>query len=140
MAITGLENVPAVQSVTSVEAEAASRVETAAGSAAAGTVVPPVGAGSAPNGSGSGATPDGFAGGPSGDPFAEASEVIDGIVGGFTAGGELEILLDEETDRFIYQAIDTETGEVIRQFPPEEILRVVRAVREIEGLVLDESA
>ncbi|MGF1606677.1 MAG: flagellar protein FlaG [Rhodothalassiaceae bacterium] len=74
------------------------------------------------------------------DPLEEAATVIDGLIGGFTEGGELEILFDEETDRFVYQVIDSDTSEVLRQFPPEELLRVVRAIRDVEGLVLDETA
>lgn len=74
------------------------------------------------------------------DPLASAAATIEELVGGFTGEGELEILLDEEADRFIYQSVDPETGEVLRQFPPEEILQLVRAIRDMEGLVIDETA
>lgn len=50
----------------------------------------------------------------------------------------LKIDLDELSGRFIYQSVDNESGEVIRQFPPEELLRLLSIVRDAEGLAVDE--
>jgi len=74
------------------------------------------------------------------DPLAEAAQIIEELATGFVGEGELEIIRDEEADRFVYQSVSPETQEVIRQFPPEELLRVVRYIREVEGLILDETA
>ena len=74
------------------------------------------------------------------EPLASAAAALEALVGGFTEGGELEIVLDEETDRFIYQSVDPASGEVLRQFPPEEILQAVRTIRDLEGLIVDETA
>ena len=49
----------------------------------------------------------------------------------------LIIKLDEGSGRFVYQAIDVETGEVKQQFPPEKLLALLAAERETNGLVLD---
>ncbi len=49
----------------------------------------------------------------------------------------LSIKLDEGSGRFVYQAIDVETGEVKQQFPPEKLLALLAAEREANGLVLD---
>ena len=49
----------------------------------------------------------------------------------------LSIEFNEEANRFIYRAIDKETGEVVTEFPPEEVIRQIAKFREIAGLVLD---
>ena len=49
----------------------------------------------------------------------------------------LSIEFNEEANRFIYRAIDKETGEVVTEFPPEEVIRQIARFREIAGLVLD---
>ncbi len=57
-------------------------------------------------------------------------------VGG-KAATSLEISQDSETGRFIYKRIDDETGEVVRQFPPEEVLNFITRFREAAGLLID---
>jgi flagellar protein FlaG len=52
----------------------------------------------------------------------------------------LSIALDADLNRFIYRSIDKTTGEVIGQYPAEEILRAIKYLREVEGLVVDERA
>jgi len=47
---------------------------------------------------------------------------------------------DEESDRVYVQVIDTDTGEVVRQIPPERMLEMLAQVREMIGLILDEKA
>lgn len=50
----------------------------------------------------------------------------------------LRIDQDQETGKFIYYNIDNESGEVVRQFPPESILKYLKQVQSVEGLVLDD--
>lgn len=74
------------------------------------------------------------------DPLAEAEAMIAEMTIGLRGEGRFEVTLDKEINRFIYRAVDETTGEVIKQFPPEAILRAVRAIRAFEGLILDEEA
>jgi uncharacterized FlaG/YvyC family protein len=49
----------------------------------------------------------------------------------------LKIEVDKETGDFVYLGIDSETGEVVKQYPPEEIVRRVRHYRDVAGLTVD---
>ncbi|MBK5911053.1 hypothetical protein CCR85_06055 [Rhodothalassium salexigens] len=74
------------------------------------------------------------------DRLAEAEAMIAEMTVGLRGEGRFEVVVDEESKRFIYRAVDEQTGEVIRQFPPEAILKAVRAIREFEGLLVDQDA
>jgi flagellar protein FlaG len=50
---------------------------------------------------------------------------------------KLQIDQDEETGTFIYRSVDADTGEVLKQWPSEEILRLREALRDMEGLLVD---
>ncbi len=52
----------------------------------------------------------------------------------------LEIEKDSQTGRFIYKSIDAKTGELKRQFPAEEILRLLQFFHELDGLLYDARA
>ena len=52
----------------------------------------------------------------------------------------LRIDRDDETGRFVYLNIDNESGEVIKQFPPESILEFLSYYREVAGLTVDDKA
>ena len=43
---------------------------------------------------------------------------------------DLEFSIDEESGRTIITVIDSETDEIIRQIPPEELLHVVKALQQ----------
>lgn len=53
---------------------------------------------------------------------------------------DIEFSVDQESNRTIIRVRDTETGEVIRQLPPEEILRIAERLAEAEGLLVREQA
>lgn len=76
--------------------------------------------------------------------FLEAAEkLIDASLPSKPPGTKLRINLDDASGRFIYQGIDVKTGDVVTQYPSEEILRFVAFSREqngVEGIVLDEEA
>ena len=73
------------------------------------------------------------------DPVGRASEVIDQLITDLR-GPEtrLNIDQDEATGLFVYQLVDPKTGVIERQFPPDEVLRRVAAMREIEGMIFDD--
>ncbi|HEY8417197.1 MAG TPA: flagellar protein FlaG [Limnochordales bacterium] len=52
----------------------------------------------------------------------------------------LKFLVHEETDRIYVKVIDEETGEVIREIPPEKILDLVGHIQKLIGLLIDEWA
>lgn len=55
-------------------------------------------------------------------------------------GTRLSIDRDENSGRFVYRIVSRETGEILRQFPGEEVLRVARSLASGVGRVIDEQA
>lgn len=53
---------------------------------------------------------------------------------------QLKIHHDDKTGLFVYKAVDRDSGEVMRQYPADEILRLITFYREREGLVVDDYA
>ena len=49
----------------------------------------------------------------------------------------LAFSVDEETGETVINIIDNTTGDVIKQIPPDEILRLKKRMGEIQGLLLD---
>lgn len=52
----------------------------------------------------------------------------------------LQIVHDDGTGQFVYKAVDQDSGEVVRQYPSEEILKFISYYREQEGLLVDGTA
>lgn len=52
----------------------------------------------------------------------------------------LQIIQDDMSGLFVYKAIDRESGEVVHQYPADEILRYIARHRSHEGLILDGTA
>jgi uncharacterized FlaG/YvyC family protein len=50
---------------------------------------------------------------------------------------KLQIEHDKKTGTFIYRSIDRETGEIVRQWPPEELVKLREYLKEMEGLLVD---
>jgi flagellar protein FlaG len=50
------------------------------------------------------------------------------------------ISLDEETREPIVRVMDRDTGEVIRQIPPKELVRLAKTLTRLNGLLVDEKA
>jgi len=74
------------------------------------------------------------------DPLEQAAQTIEEFIGDTGASTKLRIDKDEDTGRFIYKSVDSESGEVVGQFPPETILEIITRFRDPEGLVLDDNA
>ena len=53
------------------------------------------------------------------------------------SNSKLQIEQDRDTGAFIYRSVDPETGEVLRQWPPEQLLKLRESLTEIEGLLFD---
>jgi flagellar protein FlaG len=52
----------------------------------------------------------------------------------------LQFRVDEATGRMVVSLYDAETGEVIRQLPGEDALRIAQRIQESLGAMLDEQA
>lgn len=75
------------------------------------------------------------------DYIQAAEKFIDASLPSKPPGTKLRIDLDDGSGRFVYQGVDVNTGDVISQFPSEEILKFVAFNREregVEGIVVDE--
>lgn len=56
------------------------------------------------------------------------------------ADSRLKIRVDDETDRVVVKVVEQESGEVIRQIPPEELLELEKYLSSPRGLLLHEQA
>ena len=75
------------------------------------------------------------------DPLKRAEEVLNqALEGSKPPNSRLTIEIDEPTGQFVYKAINNDSGETIRQYPQEEVLRLLAFFREIEGLSINRSA
>jgi len=53
-------------------------------------------------------------------------------------GRSIKFALDQETKRVIVRVTDENSGEVVRQIPPEDYLRLISSFREMFGVLFDE--
>ena len=75
------------------------------------------------------------------DPLKHAERVLNDVLEeSRPPNSRLAIEIDEPTGRFVYKAINNDSGETIRQYPQEEVLRLLARFREIEGLSINRSA
>ena len=56
------------------------------------------------------------------------------------ADPQLKIHVDDETERVVVKIVEQESGEVIRQIPPEELLELEKYLSSTKGLLLQEQA
>jgi flagellar protein FlaG len=52
--------------------------------------------------------------------------------------GEAEFRIDKDTKMIVIRIKDPETGEVIRQIPPELALKLAKNIQELLGVLMDE--
>lgn len=52
----------------------------------------------------------------------------------------LRFEVDKDTDKLIVKVVDRASGEVIRQIPNEEVVRIARLMSEGNGLLVDQAA
>lgn len=56
-----------------------------------------------------------------------------------TTAVSLRFEIDESTHRVITKVIDKQTGELIRQMPTVEVLRIARAIDKLQGLFVSQA-
>lgn len=65
----------------------------------------------------------------------ELSDVLNDIAKIFNS--RLQFRVHEETERLYVQFVDRDSGEVIKQIPPEELLELSAKIQKMVGLILD---
>lgn len=75
------------------------------------------------------------------DPLERAAAAIEELIlnEGQEPTTKLRINMNDEDGSFVYQSVDTETGEVLDQFPPETIMEMLNNIRALEGLAVDDT-
>ena len=71
------------------------------------------------------------------EPLSLVADVIQSFIPDARPNTRLVIEEDGQTGRFIYQSFDKETGQLVSQFPPEDLMNFLRVHRETVGLVVD---
>ena len=56
------------------------------------------------------------------------------------AGANLQFTIDKDSGKTIVKVVDTQTSEVIRQIPSEELLALARSMSKTEGLLISQKA
>src|SRR5689334_19447442 len=56
------------------------------------------------------------------------------------SNSKLEVEKDKELGTFIYRSVNPDTGEIIRQWPPESLLEMREYLKQMEGVLLDTQA
>lgn len=57
------------------------------------------------------------------------------------ANRNLEFTVDQETEKQVVKLVETDTGDVVRQFPSEEMLAISRSIKQFQqGLLLRQEA
>lgn len=52
----------------------------------------------------------------------------------------LQFEVDKESNQTIVRVVDTQSGEVVRQIPAEEVIRMAKRMEEMDGLLMSEHA
>jgi len=50
----------------------------------------------------------------------------------------IQFSIDDRSNKVVVKIINSSTGEVIRQIPPEKMLNLMRSIEQMLGLILDE--
>jgi uncharacterized FlaG/YvyC family protein len=69
---------------------------------------------------------------------AELEKAVDKLIKkGLPTNSKLQISKDKETGAYIYRSVNPDTGEVIKQWPPEQLIKLRESLREMEGMLVD---
>lgn len=68
----------------------------------------------------------------------EAADKINDFIASITT--DLKFTIDKDTDLVVVKVISHKTGEVIRQIPSEETLKLAKALDSLKGLIIREKA
>jgi len=90
-------------------------------------------------------TPSGSAGQGSGFDPAETPEALQQALADFQAAlkpvaSGLDFSVDDDSGRVIVKIVDSETNEVIKQIPSEEMMRISKALDKLQGLLVKQEA
>jgi flagellar protein FlaG len=55
------------------------------------------------------------------------------------SNSKLQVVQDEQSGTFIYRSVDAETGEVLSQWPPEQLVKLRDYLAQLSGLIVDTS-
>lgn len=72
------------------------------------------------------------------DKVKQATELINKTIQSLSRN--LEFTVDEESKENVVKVVDTDTGDVIRQIPSEETLRIAKALDQLQGLIIQQKA
>jgi len=72
------------------------------------------------------------------DKVKQATEMINKTIQ--TLSRNLEFSVDKESKENVVKVVDTDTGDVIRQIPSEETLRIAQALDQLQGLIIKQKA
>ena len=72
---------------------------------------------------------------------ADLSKAIEQIQGYLRDSGKnLSVSFDDSADRYVTRVVSSDTGEVVRTIPSEEVLEVARAINEKLGGLINQRA
>ncbi len=80
----------------------------------------------------------GVASAPAPDDLSKAVEQIQGYLR--DSGKNLSVSFDDSADRYVTKVVSSDTGEVIRSIPSEEVLEVARVINEKLGGLINQRA
>lgn len=75
-----------------------------------------------------------------GDFISQAEAILNKALSLKSANTKLSIDVDDDSGLFVYKGVDKQSGEIVSQFPAEEVLALIAYYRDSEGLVVDEQA
>lgn len=73
---------------------------------------------------------------PAKDSFVAAAEQIQGFLQ--ASGRNLNVYVDDTTGYYVARVVNPETGEVVRQLPSDEMLRISRNIDAMRGLLVNQ--
>jgi flagellar protein FlaG len=80
-------------------------------------------------------------GGASAPASADLSKAVEQIQGYLRDSGKnLSVSFDDSADRYVTRVVSSDTGEVVRTIPSEEVLEVARAINEKLGGLINQRA
>jgi flagellar protein FlaG len=77
---------------------------------------------------------------PAGGDVRNVKQAVKEINEGFRSlNSHLQFSIDDKTESVVVKLIDSDTGEVLRQIPPEEVLRLRAYYKEQQGLLVNKA-
>jgi len=73
-----------------------------------------------------------------GKPDSIETGVLDRV--GFSAGHKVDYEIDQETHEVVIRVVDSESGEVIKQIPGEDFVKLAQRIAEFNQKSLDQTA